>query len=41
MSAIGDGDVYWAIFKCFSIVATSLILLLTLAWMVVRRWPSK
>jgi len=41
MAAIGDLDVYWALFKCFSIITSSLILLLALAWMVARRWPSK
>ena len=41
MAAISDMDVYWAIFKCFSILASSLILLLGLAWMVARHWPSK
>jgi hypothetical protein len=41
MVALNDSQVYWALFKCFSIVGSSLLLLLALAWMVVRRWPSK
>jgi hypothetical protein len=41
MATISDTDVYWALFKCFSIVSSPLILLLALAWMVARRWPSK
>jgi len=41
MVAISDTDVYWALFKCVSIVSSTLILLLALAWVVARRWPSK
>lgn len=41
MAAISDMDVYWALFKCFSIVSSTLILLLALAWVVASRWPSK
>lgn len=36
-----DADLSWAVFKFLSIIASTFILLLVLAWMLVKRWPSK
>ena len=41
MLAASDSDLSWAVFKFLSIIGSQVILLLAVAWAVVRRWPSK
>jgi len=38
---INDAHFSWAIFKALSIIGTAVGSQLILAWLVVRKWPSK
>ena len=41
MLAANDSELSWAVFKFLSIISSQVMLLLAVAWAVVRRWPSK
>jgi hypothetical protein len=39
--AFSDSDFFWVVFKVVAIIATELVLLLLVAWVAVKRWPSE
>lgn len=41
MIAFSDSEFTWALFKIVTIIATTFVSLLVLAWVGVKRWPSK
>jgi len=41
MTGFSDSEFSWAFLKIMTILATALVSLLLLAWVGVKRWPSK
>jgi hypothetical protein len=41
MTAFSDSESSWVVYKVVTIIATTLVSLVLLAWVAVRRWPSK
>jgi len=41
MTAFSDSEFSWVVNKVVMIIATTLVSLVLLAWVAVRRWPSK
>ena len=41
MIAFSNSDSFWVVFKVVAIIATELVLLLLVAWVAVKRWPSE
>jgi hypothetical protein len=41
MTAFSGSEFSWVVYKVVAIIATALASLVFLAWMAVRKWPSK